>query len=339
MRKYLAFLVFTISFLYAQTGELTTYQIEGLPVEFSYLKDEAQVAKDGSRSYTVVARGGEEYYINLFNASSRFNADSLRYLFTGIYSSDPSVENIQVNEVGSGTMGELPAERVRITFMYDGSFFTATCVLVRFHLNHRTTSFLLYYEMADRNMNNAIRYDAVQKGFEDLCGSFKYLDFKYAKHEFPYEEDKATIEYPDFWFVENNDTAALIDDGRCKISITPHVAEDSTTTSTYAKCQKDAMKKNSALYPSCKSRMSTVNWQNDELATLLKGTYQIEVFGARLDWYYEKYFIRRELEGKMIDFHVLFECPDMYMDYYRPKFDIIFKSLVLPGKAAEVKKK
>jgi hypothetical protein len=41
----------------------------------------------------------------------------------------------------------------------------------------------------------------------------------------------------------------------------------------------------------------------------------------------------------MKDFHVLFECPEMYREtFYAGKFEIMFNSLVLPGVAGEVKK-
>ncbi len=314
-----------------------TYPVKGYPACFNYLPDDYTVAQDGAASYTVTGTGGEEYYINLFKASARFNADSLRYMFMGLYQQDPAVENIQVNEVGPGKAGSLDAEKARITFLSNGGYYTATAVLVRFHLNRKYNSFLIYYEMADMNQNNATRFNAVKQGFEDLCASFVYTEFKYKKHF--YEEDSVTMEYPDFWYAGQNDTCMLIDDGRSRITLIAYDAKDSTTTETYAKCERDKMKKSSALYPGFKGGYTRENWRNDELATRFTGSYQYEEYGARKEWYFLKYIIRRSVGGKMKDFHVLFECPQMYQEtYYASKFEIMLKSLVLPGTAGEMKK-
>lgn len=323
------------SSLFSQT--LSAFKIANYPVQFSYLSDDFTVEDQGGGSFAASAKGGEQYFITMFKASSRFNADSLRYLFVDIYKGDKTVENIQVNETGVGKLGTLDGERVRITFLAGGGFYTATAILVRFHLNRKYNTFLLTYEMADRSANNQTRYDAVKKGFEDLCSSFAYTEFKYKKNL--YQEDSISIDYPDFWSVSKTDTCMLIDDGRCRITAKAFIAKDSTTSETYAKCERDKMKKSSALFPSFKSTLSTEKWKNDELATKFTGSYEYDEYGVRKTRYFLKYFIRRKVSGKMKDFHILFECPDIYREtYYASKFEIMFKSLVLPGVAGEVKK-
>jgi hypothetical protein len=320
--------------LFSQTS---AYKITNLPVQFSYLTDEFTIQDQGGGTYAAQARGGEEYYISLFKATSRFNADSLRYMFVDLYKQDPSVENIQVNETGGGKLGELDGERVRITFMAGGGFYTATAILVRFHINRKYNTFLLTYEMAEETPNNKTRFQAVKKGFEDMCASFAYTDFKYKKYI--YAADSITMEYPEFWFAGAGDSCMLIDDGRCKVTARSYVAKDSTTTETYAKCERDKMKKSSALFPAFKASLSTEKWRNDELATKFTGTYEYEEYGARKSRYFLKYFIRRNVGGVIKDFHIQFECPDMYKDtYYSGKFEVMFKSLILPGVAVEVKK-
>ncbi len=313
------------------------YKLQSLPVQFTYLNEEFTIQDQGGGSYSAVARGGEEYYIMLFKASSRFNADSLRYMFTDLYKKDTEVENVQVNETGNGKLGTLDGERVRITFMAGGGFYTATAILVRFHMNRKYNTFLMTYEMAERSTNNQTRYDAVKKGFEDLASSFTYTDFKYKKYI--YAADSITIDYPEFWYAGATDTCMLIDDGRCKITGRAYMAKDSTTSDTYAKCERDKMKKSSALYPSFKSTISIEKWKNDELATKFAGSYEYDEFGTRKTRYFLKYIIRRNVGGKMKDFHIQFECPDTYTEtYYAAKFEIMIKSIVLPGTAGEVKK-
>lgn len=338
MKRALKILILTVCLatqIYAQN--LSYQAIKNFPAQFSYLSEEFSIEDQGGGSYAAVAKGGEQYYIMMYKASARFNADSLRYMFTDLYKQDPSIENIQVNEAGSGKLGLLDGERVRITFMADGGFYTATAILIRFHLNRKYNSFLLTYEMAERTPANQNRYDAVKKGFEDLCSSFSYTEFKYKKYTDT--KDSISIDYPDFWFAGKTDTCILIDDGRCKITAKAYAAKDSTTTESYAKCEKDKMKKSSALFPAFKSTLTIEKWRNDELATKLSGTYQYEEYGARKDWYFMKYIIRRNVGGKMMDYHVLFECPEMYLEtYYASKFEIMLKTLSLPGIAGEVKK-
>jgi hypothetical protein len=329
--------ILTISCIGLSAQTTAQYKIQGLPVQFTYLNEEFTIEDQGGGSYSAVARGGEEYYIMLFKASGRFNADSLRYMFTDLYKKDPEVENIQVNETGGGKLGTLDGERVRITFMAGGGFYTATAILVRFHINRKYNTFLMTYEMAERTPQNQTRYDAVKKGFEDLASSFTYTDFKYKKYT--YAPDSITIDYPEFWYAGTTDTSMLIDDGRCKITGKAFVAKDSTTSDTYAKCERDKMKKSSALYPNFKSTITTEKWRNDELATRFTGSYEYDEFGARKTRYFLKYIIRRNVGGKMKDFHIQFECPEIYNEsYYASKFEIMLKSLVLPGMAGEVKK-
>ena len=179
MKRALKILILTVCLATQTYAQNLSYQaIKNFPAQFSYLSEEFSIEDQGGGSYAAVAKGGEQYYIMMHKASARFNADSLRYMFTDLYKQDPSIENIQVNEAGSGKLGLLDGERVRITFMADGGFYTATAILIRFHLNRKYNSFLLTYEMAERTPANQNRYDAVKKGFEDLCSSFSYTEFK-----------------------------------------------------------------------------------------------------------------------------------------------------------------
>jgi hypothetical protein len=315
----------------------STYEMKPFPATFSYLSDEFQIEDQGGNSYAATARGGEVYYITLFKASARFNADSLRYLFEDLYRGQQGIENIQLNSKGPGQLGGLDGERVQITFVYDGAYYTATAVLMRFHLNRKYNSVLLTYEMAAENDMNKTRYAAVKQGFEAMAGSFAYLEFKYKKYTS--DEQQVTLEYPDFWYAGDTDTCMQIDDGRCRITVKGYMAKDSTTSESYAKCERDKMKKSSALYPAFKGNISTEKYKGDELCTKFTGSYDYDEFGGRKTRYFCKYIIRRNLNGKMKDFHVLFECPEMYYEsFYKGKFEVIFNSLILPGVAGEVKK-
>lgn len=337
-RTFAATILTLVSSCIALAAQTTAqYKIGTLPVQFTYLNEEFTIEDQGGGSYAAVARGGEEYYIMLHKASGRFNADSLRYMFVDLYKQDPQVENIQVNEAGSGKLGSLDGERVRITFMSGGGFYTATAILVRFHMNRKYNTFLMTYEMAERSPQNSTRFDAVKKGFEDLASSFSYTEFKYKKYT--YSIDSLSIDYPDFWYAGATDTCMLIDDGRCRITAKSYMAKDSTTSDTYAKCERDKMKKSSALYPAFKGTITTEKWRNDELATKFTGTYEYDEYGARKTRYFIKYIIRRNIGGKMKDYHIQFECPEMYNEsYYAAKFEIMLKSIILPGTAGEVKK-
>jgi hypothetical protein len=147
------------------------------------------------------------------------------------------------------------------------------------------------------------------------------------------------MDYPDFWFAGKTDTCMLIDDGRCKITAKSYAVRDSTAAESYAKCERDKMKKSTAIYPAFKGNLSSEKWRNDEIATKFSGTYDYEEFGARKTWYFIKYIIRRNVAGQIKDFHILFECPDMYREtYYASKFEIMLKSLILPGVAVDAKK-
>jgi hypothetical protein len=338
IKVYLSILGFAFFFSNSLFSQATsTYQMKPFPAQFSYLTEEFQIDDQGDGSYAATAKGGEVYYIQLFKATARFNADSLRYMFEEVYRADKTVENIQLNEKGPGKLGNLDAERVVITFMADGAYYTATAVLVRFHLNRKYNSVLLTYEMSARSPQNESRFLAVKKGFEDLASSFAYTQVNYKKYT--YAKDSVTIEYPDFWYAGATDTCMLIDDGRCRVTVKAYAAKDSTTSETYAKCERDKMKKSSALYPAFKGNISTEKWRGEELATKFTGSYDYDEFGGRKTRYFLKYIIRRNIGGKMKDYHVLFECPEMYREaYYAGKFEIMFNSLVLPGVAGEVKK-
>lgn len=337
-KKILPILITVLTIANSLVAQSTaTYELKPYPATFSYLADEFQIEDQGDNSYAASARGGEVYYLSLFKASARFNADSLRYMFEAIYRSQPGVENIQLNSKGQGKLGNLDGERVQITFVYDGGYYTATALLMRFHLNRKYNSVLLTYEMAAENDMNRTRYLAVKKGFEDMAGSFAYTPVKYKRYT--YAKDSVSMEHPDFWYAGTTDSSLLIDDGRCKITVQSYLAKDSTTSETYAKCERDKMKKSSALYPAFKATITTEKWRNEELATKFTGSYDYDEFGGRKTRYFLKYIIRRNVGGKMKDFHVYFECPEMYKDeYYASKFEIMFNSITLPGIAAEVKK-
>src|SRR5688572_30074555 len=235
--------LFSAGQLFSQTT--STYEMKPYPATFTYLADEFQIQDQGDNSYAATARGGEVYYITLYKASARFNADSLRYVFEDLYRGQQGVENIQLNSKGPGKLGNLDGERVQITFVYDGGYYTATAVLMRFHLNRKYNTVLLTYEMAAENDMNKTRYQAVKQGFEALAGSFAYTEFKYKRYTS--DEQEVSMEYPDFWYAGDPDTCMLIDDGRCRVTVKGYMAKDSTTSETYAKCERDKMKKSSAL--------------------------------------------------------------------------------------------
>lgn len=321
----------------ALTAQGTTYKIPDLPVEFSYNKD-FKLRQDGKRSWTVFSEEtGTEFYINLYKVGVRFNADSLRYLMLSLYEGgDPNeaVTNIQVNEVGTGSMGPHPAEKFIMSFVSaEGKLYVNTAYLVHFQINRKYNSLLFYFEIGEKNVTS---YAQIQ---EAMISSLKYTEFIYQKYN--YAQDSVQIDYPNFWTAEaqteNDKPYLLIDDGRCRITLSSYIPKDSTTVGTYADAERDAWKKDVSNYPNLKIKSGTEKCKNGDMQAKNSGTFYKQFDGVTKTVTFSKYFLRRQVGNRKKDFVLYFECPELNFSYYDPIFRKIYDSMVLPGNIVEAK--
>ena len=326
MKKIIFLLLFSCSMAFGQVNDFTFGE---LPVEFSYPAD-LKIRQDGKRSWTVFSEEvGTEFYVNLYKVGIRFNADSLRYLMMGLYEGDESVTNLQVNEVGTGSMGPHPAERFVVSFVSgEGKLYTSTAYLVHFHINRKYNSFLFYFEIGEKNV---ISYAPLQ---ENMISSLRYKEFNYIKYD--YKKDSVQVEYPDFWTIEpvEKDTASYlqIDDGRCRITISSYQPKDSTTVATYSGAERDVWKKDLVNYPDLKIKSGTEKIkETGDVIAINSGSFNTEVQTVTRRVEFTKYFIRRQTGKRVKDFVIYFEAPELYHAYYEPIFKRIYDSIKLPG--------
>lgn len=303
-----------------------SYSIPNLPVEFDYPSDMV-IEKTGKKSWVVYDKNiGTEFNINLFNVSPRFNADSLRYMMLKLYD-DPEVKNIQINEVGSGTMGSHRAEKLVLSFIGPrDKQYVSTIYLVYFHINHEYNSLIFYFEIG---VNNVISYAPLQ---EAMISSLRYKPFTYKKTSI--EKEGIELEYPNFWTEMAVDTGMgylHIHDGRMKFFAGAIERMDSTSLKTIAESERDSWKKQSGTFPNLKIKTQSIKYKNGEMQFLNQGTFNQQVYSITRDISFKKYFIRRIIEGKTKDFLIYWEYPTSSEKYYTPIHDIMMESLRLPG--------
>jgi hypothetical protein len=331
MKKNIFLFLFAVVSAVSLRAQGTTYTFPGLPVEFDYPAD-FKLQQDGKSSWTIFnEETGTEFYVNLYRTGVRFNADSLRFLMLKLYESDESVSNIQVNEVGTGSMGPHPAERFVLSFVSaEGKLYTCTAYLVHFWMNRRYNSFLFYFEIGEKNV---ISYAPIQ---EKMISSIRYKEFPYKKYT--YQNDSVQIDYPDFWTAEtikgdSTEQQLLIDDGRCRILLSSYVpTKDTITVKMYADAERDKWKKAITQYRDLKISTGTEKIkETGDVIAVNSGSFNTEVQTVMRRMEFTKYIIRRKVGTRTKDFVIYFECPEMYHDYYEPVFRKMYASLVLPG--------
>jgi hypothetical protein len=304
----------------------TSYSLPNLPVEFDYPSD-LVLEKTGKKSWVVYDKNvGTEFNINLYHVSPRFNADSLRYMMLKLYE-DPEVKNLQVSEVGSGTMGPHRAEKLVLSFMGPrDKQYVSTIYLVYFHINQEYNSLIFYFEIG---ANNVISYAPLQ---EAMISSLRYKPFSYKKTSF--EKEQLQIEYPDFWTETQVDTGVgylHIHDGRLKFFAGAVTRTDSMTLKTFAENERDSWKKQSTIFPNIKIKSQSIKCKNGETQFINSGTFDQQLYSITRNITFKKYFIRRIVNGITKDFVIYWEYPTNAEKYYTPVHDIMMESLKLPG--------
>ncbi len=335
MRSIFLFILIFVSIVITSYAQgYVSYSLPNLPVEFDYPSD-MTLEKTGKKSWVVYDKNiGTEFNINLFNVSPRFNADSLRYMMLKLYD-DPEVKNIQINEVGSGTMGPHRAEKLVLSFIGPkDKQYVSTIYLVYFHINHEYNSLVFYFEIG---ANNVISYAPIQ---EAMISSLRYKPFNYKKTS--YEKEGIQVEYPDFWSEMDVDTGLgylYIYDGRLKFFAGAIERMDSTALKTFAEGERDSWKKQATTFPNLKIKTQSIKSKNGEIQYINQGTFDQQVFSITRNISFKKYFIRRIVEGKTRDFLIYWEYPTSAEKYYAPVHDIMMESLKLPGNADIPEKK
>jgi len=333
-RIFLFILVFVSVAINSHAQGYVSYTLPNLPVEFDYPSD-MELEKTGKKSWVVFDKNvGTEFNINLFNVSPRFNADSLRYMMLKLYD-DPDIKNLQVSEVGSGSMGPHRAEKLSLSFMgpHDKQY-VSTIYLVYFHINHEYNSLIFYFEIG---ANNVISYAPLQ---EAMISSLRYKPFSYKKNII--EKEGIQLEYPNFWTEMAIDTGIgylHIHDGRMKFFAGAVDRMDSTSLKTFAEVERDSWKKQPAAFPNLKIKTQSVKCKNGETQFFNQGTFDQQVYSITRNVSFKKYFIRRIIEGKPKDFIIYWEYPTSAEKYYAPVHDIMMESLRLPGKPELPEKK
>lgn len=305
---------------------LVSYTLPGFPVEFDYPSDMV-LEKTGKKTWVVYDKNvGTEFNINLFHVGPRFNADSLRYMMLKLYE-DPEVKNIQINEVGSGTMGPHRAEKLVLSFIGPkDKQYVSTIYLVYFHINHEYNSLVFYFEIG---ANNVVSYAPLQ---EAMISSLRYKPFSYKKTL--YEKEGIELEYPNFWAETVVDTGLgylHIHDGRLKFYAGAVERMDSTSLKTLAEAERDSWKKQATTFANLKIKTQSLKCKNGEIQYINQGTYDQQVYSITRNISFKKYFIRRIIDGKFKDFLIYWEYPTSAEKYYAPIHDIMMGSLRLPG--------
>lgn len=327
MRNFILFFIVISTVLSKINAQgYTSYSLLNLPVEFDYPSDMV-LEKTGKKSWVVYDKNvGTEFNINLFNVSPRFNADSLRYMMLKLYD-DPEVKNVQVSEVGSGSMGTHRAEKLVLSFMGPrDKQYVSTIYLVYFHINHEYNSLVFYFEIG---ANNVISYAPLQ---EAMISSLRYKPFSYKKTSI--EKEGIQLEYPNFWTEMVADTGIgylHIHDGRMKFFAGAVTRMDSTSLKTLADNERDSWKKQPAAFLNLKIKTQSLKCKNGETQFFNQGTFDQQVYSITRNLSFKKYFIRRIIDGQVKDFLIYWEYPTNAEKYYEPIHDIMMESLKLPG--------
>lgn len=323
----MAYVLGTIS--YAQSERII--QVPDYPLEFNYPQD-FMVQQEGKSSWTIFDKEvGTEFYVNLYRVSDRFTADSLRYMMINLYKNDPDVSNIQVSHVGSGSFGTKKAERCELSFSVGDARYTSVSYLVYMYLNNKVNALLFYFEIG---ANNVVSYAPLQ---DQMIISLKYTPFNY--QSFLQEEDSVKFEYPDFWTMlqdEKDNSKVFITDYRYEVNYTSVIPKDSTTARMSADAYRDKIKLNIIDFPAIKVKSGNDKFNGVNCASV-SGTYTKKINGVERKVNFERYFIRKMVNGKEVEFILEFTIPEVFKEYYLPIDQKIKSSIVLPGSILEKK--
>jgi hypothetical protein len=303
-----------------------SYTIPNLPVSFQFPLD-YKIENTSKRSWIIYEEQvGTEFNVMLYKISHRFNADSLKKMMLNMYD-DPEIKNLQVNEIGSGSMGGHSAEKLTLSFMaQNDKRYVSTIYLVRFHINSTYNAFLFYFEMGEKNV---ISYAPVQ---EAMIASLQYLPFVYKT--ITSTNDSIQSLYPNFWNAQTVDTAnshIIISDGRMNFNITSVLANDSIPLSKTIIKTRDQMKKNTSLYPNFKHKLTNEKLTSSEIIEILEASFDKDMNGYVRNITQLLYFFRRQNSTNTIDYHIEFEFPTYAKEYYLPIIQKIIRETQFKG--------
>lgn len=313
---FLVILIISVKTVLAQGAN--TYSFPAYPVDLDFPADyEAKPA--GSHDLAIIVSDAQtEFYIKGMNVGPRFDADSLKKMFLNIYDS-PEIRNMNVSQIGSGTMGKHPAEKLVLTFMAEDYLYVSTIYLVHFHVNQKYNSILFYFEIGESNVAS---YAMLQ---EAMIQSLRYREFNY-KTVKP-EGTGFSIPMPDFWSGGKIDSAEggvyRIYDGRMKFTLNVTPAIDSITTQMLATAEKNNFKNVKDQYPDGKIKYAEEK-MNDEKIPHIIIQYMEDVSGLKRKSIISKYMFRKKIKGAPMNYTLTFQYPEAYESYYLP---IIFKML------------
>jgi hypothetical protein len=325
--RFILFIITLISIRFdAIAQKSNSYIIPNLPVSFQFPLD-YKIENTSKRSWIIYEEQvGTEFNVMLYKISHRFNADSLKKMMLNMYD-DPEIKNLQVNEIGSGSMGGHSAEKLTLSFMaQNDKRYVSTIYMVRFHINSTYNAFLFYFEMGEKNV---ISYTTVQ---EAMITSLQYLPFVYKT--ITSSNDSIQSLYPDFWNAQTLDTAnshIIISDGRMNINIKSVLANDSISLDKTIIKTRDQIKINTSLYPNLKQKLTNEKLPSSEIVEIIEGSFDKDVSGYVRNMTYILHYFRRQNITNTIDYHIEFEFPTYAKEYYLPIIQKIVRETQFKG--------
>jgi len=299
----------------------TTYSFKDFPVDIDY--PEGWRWEQSSRKSWVLSDQTTEFNVILFRANRRFNADSLRYFALDLYE-DPSIQNLQVSEIKSGTIGKVEADKVILSFSAGGKQYLSTIYLAKIHLNHMYNRVLFYYEIGE---SNAPAYTPIQ---DFLISSLRYRDINYMR----FDLEGVVFEHPNHWAtrrIQDDTTFTYFSDGRANFSIFRTSLIDSTSASALIDLRREQLKRSSVEFPELKTKTlkektSIGTWHALELR------YQASEYGVLFREIQRTYYgVIRKKGGGFELWKVHFVIPEGNEDFYTPVEQKVIQSLSLPG--------
>lgn len=297
------------------------YSFPAFPVDIEYPVE--WKFQQESKNAWLVSDGTTEFNIIAFKANKRFNADSLRYMAMKFYA-DPNIQNLQVSEVGSGSMGTIPAEKCVLSFMSQGKLYLSTMYLAKFHLNHQYNSLLFYFEIGEGNVKS---YAPLQ---ERMISSLKYRPFQYKS----LQQQGVQFLFPNHWAgqrVEEGDSMLLkVTDGRAALSIFSVPAKDSLPVFQGVETYRDYLKKFPGDRTDLKVKTEKEKWGSSALA-LMDLRYQVNELGVLYRWVQKRRQVIQMQDDQRILYTVVFEYPEGVESFYAPVEKQLLESLKFPG--------
>lgn len=338
MKKLGTLLFFGLFFTHLSIAQdvYVPYAIKEFPIQFKKLQ-EYKVARVANFTYVVEEPSTySQFYIKGMKVSPTYSADSLQNYFVNTIYKDEEIMNLQLREKGRGTVGENEADRLVLSFLADDKLYVSTIFLVYFYINDEYNAVLFYFEMGEKNV---ISYEGV---LVNMAQTLEWLTIPYVKFEEPLYQIKA--ELPEFWKSKSealNDSTHFISlyDGRGSLDITIREVKDSLDAKTIAINEHKALKITPGIYTEHKLKASAGKWLSDEAVGRWMGTYVESKDGYKRNLTLNRFFIKRIVNEKMYVYVVDLLCPTYNIAYYQNLFDVIGKSISIPGNTFVAPKK